>query len=277
MFQELEKINNRPDVFSVYTAAELWTNEYTSKKMLEYHLNPDVDLSSRNAAFIERSVEWIAKTFDVEGKKVVDFGCGPGLYTTALAQKGARVTGIDFSKNSIEYARKTAQENNLTIDYVNANYLDFQSDEKFDLVTMIFCDFCALSPVQRKQLLGIFASILKENGRILMDVSSLNAYVKREEQSSYELNQLFGFWSPNRYYGFVNTFKYDDEKVVLDKYTIIEEASSKTVFNWLQYFSTEMLASEFEAAGLKINQYFSDVAGKSFSDTTDEFAVIAGR
>ncbi|MHC4582768.1 MAG: hypothetical protein ACYS14_15040 [Planctomycetota bacterium] len=78
MFEELEKISTRPKPFEFYTASDLWTDEHTSKQMLSYHLNEQVDLSSRNAAFIDRSVEWIASHFNVTaGVKIADFGCGP--------------------------------------------------------------------------------------------------------------------------------------------------------------------------------------------------------
>ena len=81
MFKELEKINNRPRPFEFYTASELWTNEYTAKQMLQYHLNESIDVSSRRAEFIDRSVEWIVSRFGVENTTTVaDFGCGPGLY-----------------------------------------------------------------------------------------------------------------------------------------------------------------------------------------------------
>ena len=110
MFPQLEEINARPKPFEFYTAAELWADDYISKQMLTFHLNGDVDISSRRFAFIDRSVEWIISRFDIrEGKSVVDFGCGPGLYTERLARTNASITGIDFSKNSIEYARNRAK------------------------------------------------------------------------------------------------------------------------------------------------------------------------
>ena len=99
MFNELKEINSRPKPFQFYTAYELWTNEHTSKKMLEYHLNESIDVSSRKKSFIERSVKWIVSHFNVNNKtEIADFGCRPDLYTTRLAEKGAIVTGIDFSK-----------------------------------------------------------------------------------------------------------------------------------------------------------------------------------
>jgi len=73
---------------------------------------------------------------------ILHLNCGPGLYTSRFAKTGAKVTGVDFSHNSLEY----------------------------DLITMIMCDYTALSPMQRKKLLGIFCRILKPGGSIILDV-----------------------------------------------------------------------------------------------------------
>ena len=161
MFQKLEDINTRPAPFQFYTAEDLWTDEHTSKKMLEYHLDENINASSRNKNFIEKSVKWIVSHFEIDNNSSgCDFGCGPGLYTTRFAEAGTDVTGIDFSKRSIDYAMHTAKEKELVIDYVNRNYLEYDTDKRFDLITMIMCDYCALSPLQRKKLLQIFYKLL---------------------------------------------------------------------------------------------------------------------
>jgi 2-polyprenyl-3-methyl-5-hydroxy-6-metoxy-1,4-benzoquinol methylase len=276
MFKELKEINLRPAPFQFYTADELWADEHTSKQMLEYHLNESIDVSSRNKSFIERSVGWIVTQFGVNDKtEIADFGCGPGLYTIRLAEQGAKVTGIDFSENSLLYAKQAAEEEGLNIDYIHANYLDFETPNSFDLITMIMCDFCALSPEQRKMMLSKFYSLLKPGGSVLLDVYSLNNFDQKEESATYELNQLNSFWSPEDYYCFVNTFKYKEEKVTLDKYTIIEESRTRTVYNWLQHFSKESLQDEFEENGFKVEDFYSDVAGSSFDPETSEIAVVA--
>jgi 2-polyprenyl-3-methyl-5-hydroxy-6-metoxy-1,4-benzoquinol methylase len=276
MYNELEKISSKPKPYEFYTADELWTDDHTSKKMLEFHLDEHIDVSSRKIKFIEESLGWMSSFFSIgNSTSICDFGCGPGLYTSRLAERGAEVTGIDFSKRSIDYAIKTARQKKLKIDYVNQNYLSFKTDKKFDLITMIMCDFCALSPEQRKVLLQIFGKLLKPNGSILLDVYSLESFGKRMEKSLYEVNLLNQFWSPNRYYGFLNTFKYYEEKVILDKFTIAEKNRIRTIYNWLQYFSPVSLKNEFEANGFIITDFFSDVAGAEFSSTSDEFAVVA--
>jgi SAM-dependent methyltransferase len=276
MFEELEKLNTRPKPFEFYTASDLWMDEYTSEQMLAYHLNENIDLSSRNVEFINRSVEWISSHYNVGAEtKIADFGCGPGLYTTKLAQRQADVTGIDFSKRSIVYAQEVANRDGLSIHYVNQNYLDFETDNRFHLILMIMCDFCALSPIQRKKMLTKFHAFLEPGGSVLLDVYSLNAFEKREESVMYEANLLDGFWSSNKYYGFLNIFKYEEEKVILDKYTIIEAAHTRNIYNWLQYFSSEDLEREFVESGFTIKEFYSDVAGLPYDPKSMEFAVIA--
>ena len=149
------------------------------------------------------------------------------------------------------------------------------TDDRFDLILMIMCDFCALSPIQRRKILSKFYTFLKPGGSVLLDVYSLKAFEQREETTVCEANLLNGFWSPNEYYGFLNTFKYEREKVVLDKYTIVETDRTRTIYNWLQYFSPEELEEEFVVCDFGVDDFYSDVAGSPFNSESKEFAVAA--
>ena len=275
LFYILESANKKPAAFSVYTVKELWTDEHTSEQMLAYHLNGEIDVSSRRTRFIDDSVRWMTKCFDLSASsRIIDFGCGPGLYTSRFAHLGAEVCGIDFSARSIEYAREFAARNNLDISYIEADYLEYQPEGGFDLITMIMCDLCALSPKQRAAMLAKYNELLSDGGRIVLDVYSLNSFADKKEESIYEKNQLNGFWSAEPYYGFVTSFKYDKEKVSLDKYTIIERNRQREVYNWLQYFTPESLKQEAHAAGLEIDALYSDVAGNQYDSGAAEFAVV---
>jgi SAM-dependent methyltransferase len=278
MFAELDRMNRRPKPFEFYTTKDLWTDEYTSQKMLAFHLDETCDMSSRNGAFIDASAAWIASRFRIGPRTdIADFGCGPGLYTTRLARKGARVTGIDFSPRSIAYARETAAKEGLDIRYINENYLDFETESRFDLIVMIMCDFCALGPDRRRTMLSKFRKLLKPSGAVLLDAYSLAAFGERKEAAVFERNLLDGFWSPEPYYGFLHTFRYDDVRVVLDRYTIFEPSRTHTVYNWLQYFAPEDLEREFAACGLTVTERYADVAGTLYDPQANEFAVVARR
>ncbi|MEO1045610.1 MAG: class I SAM-dependent methyltransferase [Pseudomonadota bacterium] len=236
-------------------------------------------MASRNIAFIQASSAWMIDQFDLgPGKSVCDFGCGPGLYTSRLARSGAAVTGLDFSENSIRHAREEAEKAGLQISYVHTDYLEYDPEDQFDLISMIMCDFCALSPEQRAKLLGIFHKCLKDDGTILLDAYSMAAFSAREDASFYEKNQLNHFWCAEDYYCFVNTHTYVDEAVVLDKYSIFPESGgAETVYNWLQYFSPEGLEEELRAGGFAVQQLYKDVSGQPFSQQHTEFAVVASK
>ena len=275
MFNALREITRRPRPFEFYTADDLWTDEHTSAQMLSYHLNQEVEAASRNAAFIDRSVEWIVSRFSVTAQtRVADFGCGPGLYTSRLARQGARVTGIDFSERSLRFARDAASEAGQSIEYVHQNYLEFDTEARFDLILMIMCDFCALGPRQRRELLQKWRGLLLPGGAVLFDVYSRAAFDARAEAASFGENLLDGFWSPRDYYCFLNTFKYPEDEVMLDKYTIVEAERTRTVYNWLQYYRPESLAEEVSACGFEIEEQWGDVAGAPYDPEFDEFAVI---
>lgn len=277
MFETFDTITRRPGVFEVYTAEALWADPYRARQMLAFHLNEAIDVSSRTAGFITTSAAWMVDHFQLgPGKAVCDFGCGPGLYTARLAASGARVVGLDFSENSLAYAREQASRAGQAIDYIHTNYLAFESDERFDLITLIMCDFCALSPAQRQALLSIFHRHLKPGGAVLLDLYAMPAYAAREEASLVEKNHLGHFWYEDDYYAVVNTFKYDAEAVVLDKYSLFPAGGApETVYNWLQYFSPESLSAELSAAGFEVTETFKDVGGNAFDEAAPEFAVVA--
>ena len=275
-YQQLDEIFRRPAPYSLYTADLLWTDPHISKQMLAFHLNADIDPASRNHAFMERSFNWMDHRFNIgPDMRICDFGCGPGLYTAHWARVGARVTGIDFSPRAIAYARESAAADTLDINYVQKNYLEYEPDQTFDLVTMIYCDLCPLSPDQRAVLFGKFRDCLTYDGLLFFDVFSLNAFDQRMEEAVCGHNLLDGFWAPGSYYGFLNVFKYEEEKVILDKYTIIEPERTRVVYNWLQYYSLESLQEELEANGLQVTEWYGDVAGSAYRPDTLEIAVAA--
>lgn len=276
MFTQLADINRRPAPFDHCSAESLWTDEHISSRMLAHHLDGASDTASRNAAFIGRSAAWIVEKFDLgPGRSVLDLGCGPGLYAMPFARAGAHVTGIDFSARSIAYARQQASLDGLAADFVCGNYLDHRPSRRVDLVTMITCDFCALSPDQRKRLLAIVRACLEPGGAFLFDVYSLRAFENRREQATYAPNLMDGFWSPEPYFGFLSSFKYEAERVALDKFTIVEASRTRVVHNWFQHFDVESLTRELDESGLRVDEVLGDVAGAAIDKSGSEFAVVA--
>lgn len=86
-----------------------WDDPHISTQMLKAHLNPDNDLASRRPETIQKVVDWLIASLDLQaGDSVLDLGCGPGLYAARLAERGLRVTGVDYSRRSIDHANTYA-------------------------------------------------------------------------------------------------------------------------------------------------------------------------
>ncbi|MCE0494878.1 class I SAM-dependent methyltransferase [Vibrio salinus] len=275
MFQTLNEATAKPVVWSSYTAELLWTDPHISKQMLTYHLNPELNVSSRPFDFIDESVDWLISEWGLnEHSSIIDFGCGPGLYTYRLKSKGAgHVAGIDFSKNSLNYAIQQAKAADLNIEYHQSNYLNYNDTRKFDLITLVMCDFCALNPVQRSCLLDKFRTMLKSDGIIALDVFTSARFSKQAESVNLIKNHMNGFWSDNEYWCVHSSFAYQTDQVWLDKFVIIEEGRSRTVYNWLQHFSIDTMQNELEKHGLKIQSVYRDLRGRPLDDG-DEMAFI---
>lgn len=277
MFNKINQAAAKPVIWSAYSAETLWADSHIAKQMLAYHLNPELSVASRTAEFIEQSVDWLIQEFDLDAQsKVIDFGCGPGLYTQKLKTRGVgTVVGLDFSQNSLSYATEKASSSRLDIEYHYGNYLDYNDDRKFDLITLVMCDFCALSPSQRATLLSKFKSMLAPKGSIALDVYTASRFDKQEQSLTIEKNSMNGFWSDTDYWCIQSSFNYQDEMVTLDKYTIYQDNKEWVVYNWLQHFTIEMLANELKQHGLVIQARYGDLRGRVYSDN-DEVAVIVG-
>jgi len=82
-------------------------------------------------------LEWINARAPLNGKKVIDVGCGGGILAESMAKKGAQVTGIDLSEKALGVADLHSLESGLTIRYqhITAEKMAEQEPGTFDVVT----------------------------------------------------------------------------------------------------------------------------------------------
>lgn len=82
-------------------------------------------------------LDYIDKCAGLEGKRVLDIGCGGGLLTEAMAQRGAEVTGIDMAEAPLAVARLHLKESGLKVAYrrITAEALAAEMPARFHAVT----------------------------------------------------------------------------------------------------------------------------------------------
>jgi len=277
MYARLKNLVEHPEPFSVYSAAELWTDEYVSARMLELHLDPASDMASRRPEAIDNIVRWIETRLGLAGKAVCDLGCGPGLYAERMAMHGAMVTGLDISERSLVHARHAAAKKRLSIAYRHADYLKDMLPAKQHIVTLIYGDFCVLSPQQRRSLLERIRVMLRPGGHLVFDVFSRPQFGQAAEEFRCERRLMNGFWAEGDYFGFKVTHLYPEQHLTLDRYLIVEPARVRDIYNWMQYFTPDEIKAELNDAGFTVAEIFDLESGKRWMERAAPFGVLARR
>ena len=270
----LQSLQQKPPVFSP-GEPHFWTDPHIAKQMLKAHLNPESDAASRRPETIQRTVDWLMQTLDLQpGSTLLDLGCGPGLYAARLAQAGLRVTGVDFSQNSIDYAVGFARSHGLEINYRCQDYLQLEDKDCYDAALLIYGDLCPLAPEQRTRLLTNIRRALRPGGFFVLDVSTpclrLNAGLKN---GWYAVQS--GFWRPNPHLVLEQGFTYPGD-IHLDQYVIVEDSGAISVYrNWFQDYTVETIAAELEANHFTVLNLFDGLAGGPCEPNSEWLGVVA--
>jgi len=267
MFTELYKYLQRPALYE-RTSEKFWNDEHISKHMLASHLEPDTDRASRPFEFMDRSAEWMLSMLPA-GASLLDIGCGPGLYTKRFAERGLRVTGIDFSRRSIDYAR----EHDAKSEYILQDYLTLDMEDAFDAVILISCDYGALIPDERANLLPRVNRALKPGGLFIFDVFTPLADKGRIESKTWELDWANGFMSPKPHIFLTAEYFYGDTAAG-GRTVIIDEDGMRCYNLWNCYFTTKSLVEEAASAGFSVDSFYGDAAGKPYTEDSQMICAV---
>jgi SAM-dependent methyltransferase len=261
-FGRLQQLRQRPPLFEPGDLP-FWTDPRVAPALLRTHLDPTTSLASRPPAAISATVDWIIAQLGLRpGARVLDLGCGPGLYCTRLARRGMHVTGIDFSENSLEYAMNQAAEHGLDITYRQADYVrcdDFGG--AYDAILLIFGDFCALPDPDRDALLPLVRDALAPNGAFVLDVTTPRCRRMHGLRNGWEAHEQ-GLWRSEPHLVLTDTFAYEESGIVLEQYVVLDCSGEMTLYrNWYRDYRAGSLAEVLARFGLRVESLWGDLAG----------------
>ena len=119
-------------------------------------------------------LEWIAGHASISGKTVLDIGCGGGILSESMAQRGAEVTGIDLSDKALAVARLHLLESGNRVDYqkIAAEELATQAAGRFDVVTCMEMLEHVPNPAS---IIAACAALVKPGGHVFFSTLNRNA------------------------------------------------------------------------------------------------------
>jgi 2-polyprenyl-6-hydroxyphenyl methylase / 3-demethylubiquinone-9 3-methyltransferase len=137
-------------------------------------------------------LDWITRLAGgLQGKRVVDVGCGGGILSESMAQAGAQVTGIDLADKPLKVARLHQLESGVQVDYrlIAAEDLAAAEPESFDVVTCMEMLEHVPDPVS---VMAACARMVKPNGWVFFSTLNRNpkSYLFAIVGAEYILNML---------------------------------------------------------------------------------------
>lgn len=127
----------------------------------------------------------------LSGKRVVDIGCGGGILSESMAQKGAQVTGIDMGEAPLSVAQLHSLEAQVEVDYqrITAEELAEQQAGAFDVVT---CMEMLEHVPEPASVIAACAKLVKPGGRVFFSTinRSPKAFAFAIVGAEYVLNML---------------------------------------------------------------------------------------
>lgn len=107
-----------------------------------------------------------------ESGRVLDLGCGEGLYALLFASEGYDVTGVDISPSAVAWARQRAAERDLTNAHFRVGDVTSPRDfngKPFDVVLSVHCYHCLSDAADRADHLRLAWRMLRPGGVFVFD------------------------------------------------------------------------------------------------------------
>lgn len=140
--------------------AAFWWDENGPFKTL-HHINPV-------------RTDYVKQFIDLNGKKVLDVGCGGGVFSESMASNGANVTAIDLAEESLEIAKLHLYESSHKIDYQKISVEDFSNDNENTFDVIVCMEMLEHVP-DPQSIVDACAKLLKPGGWLFLSTINRSA------------------------------------------------------------------------------------------------------
>jgi SAM-dependent methyltransferase len=270
---EIATAARRPRLFEPSTAP-FWDDPYIAGQLLRAHLDDETEAASRPRAVIDATVaNLVDRGLAGPGRRVLDLGCGPGLYAHALAVAGCAVTGLDLSPGSIAYAAARANDAGLSVDYRVQDFLTLAGPGRYDLILQAYGELSTFPDPVRDDLLRRIRDRLAPGGALLFDVTTPAAHRFRPTTRQLELAHG-GLWRPGPHLVITDRYDYPGD-VTCRQFVVADDDGIEVYRMWFHDYVPATLTPVLAAAGFDVQDVWGSLTGTGHDPDSDWFAVLA--
>lgn len=251
-----------------------WNDPDFSRRMLAEHLSQAHDAASRRAETVAAHVDWIDRvTLEGRRSRILDLGCGPGLYAAWLAERGHSCVGIDFSPASIEYAALNAA--GLDCVYQLGDIRESEFGAGFDLVMLIYGEFNVFRPADARAILAKARRALVAGGRLLLEVHRIEAVQRIGTAAPSWRAAERGLFSDRPHLRLDECAWDAERRVATERYYIVDAETGSVTRHAqsMQAYSDEEYRSMLRESGFALRGAYPSLSGAD--DGGDFFVLLA--
>ncbi len=256
-----------------------WHEPEFSQRMLKEHMSQLHDRASRRFVTIDQHVAWIdSHVLKGEPTKILDLGCGPGLYSSRLAQRSHSAVGIDYSPVSIDHAVDYAKSETLRCQYVLDDIRRAGYGTGFGLVMLLSGELNVFRPADARTILRKAGDALTAGGTLLLEPHTGAAIraIGAEPLRWYALERGLFLDRPHLH---LQEHSWDEESVAATVRYFIVDAESAAVSRYAQtyqaYTDAEYHELLTECGFIDVEQY-ATLAGPG-GEVDEELVVYVAR
>jgi SAM-dependent methyltransferase len=243
--------------------------------MLREHLSQQHDAASRRFEIIDRHVEWIHNTvLKKHPARILDLGCGPGLYANRLAALGHECLGIDFSPASIAYARKTAEEQHAPCTFVHQDIRNADYGTGYGLSMLVYGELNVFTPADAGLILKKAHAALADGGVLVLEPHTFSAVQQLGQAPNSWYASASGLFSDRPHVYLQENFWDEERAASTIRYFVLDAASSDVVCyaSSMQAYTNEQYRLLLERCGFQSIQFYSSLLGATDQDHNPEMA-----
>ncbi len=257
-----------------------WEEPGFSRRMLKHHLNAESDAASRRPELIDKQVSWLHnEVLGGRPTRILDLGCGPGLYAVRLAKLGHEVVGVDISPSSLKYARNLATDASVECSFVESDFRSADVSGTFGLAMQIYGELNVFRRSQAAEIIAKYAAVLEPGGRLILEVDRPETTRELGHTNSVWRRYESGLFS-DRPHIYMEESSWDEaQRVATTRYWIVD-GESVEVTRFAQSFAAyeaDEYRAMFDAAGLSSFEMISDHADALPTEDGQRWMLVGSR
>jgi SAM-dependent methyltransferase len=190
--------------------------------MLAEHLSQEHEAASRPAPVIDGHVAWLHELVGERPTRVLDLGCGPGLYAERLARLGHECVGFDIAPAAVRYAEARAEEGSLACTYHLADLRVADFGSGFGLVLLLFGDLDTFPPDEIAGVLNRAAAALGDGGVLVVEGHRPDTVEEYGRSASSWYRSSGGLFSPGPHIVLEEHSWHEEARVAVTRFWVLE-------------------------------------------------------